>query len=405
MNSDGKITKLDIASWAGFVIFAISAVIVAISLPEISRTFSTNLAEGGRLETARNLVLLLVLLLAGMLAQRWGKKRFLTLGQYLIAAGFLLASFSQNYSMLILALFIMGFGGGFSEALLSPLVVDVHNQESGRYLNISHAFYPIGIVASALLFGELLTQGYSWRLMFQIAAMGALALAVFFTLLRFPPAEKDESSYPKLFASIITLGGFWLFAIAIFLGGSIESALTFWSRSYVETYLSDVPRSGAVALVIFAGAMAVGRLLTAYLANKTSLNNIMIGSAILGVGVSGLIPFSTTLFWFYSLLALAGLATACFWPTILAEADSYLNVNTTILFILLACVGIVGFGSTPWVMGVIGDNADLRSGFAIIPILFLGLIAVLTVERYLSNSTSNNPRESEQKQPSDQEED
>jgi fucose permease len=381
---DRKLTKLDIASWSGFMIFAVSAVIVAITLPEISKTFSTDLSEGGGMETARNLVILVVLLLAGALAQRWGKKRFLTLGQYLVAAGLMVASISQSYPMLIIALLIMGLGGGFSEALLNPLVVDIHQQGSGRFLNLSHAFYPIGIVGSALLFGELLTQGYSWRLMFQIAALGALVVAIVFTFLRFPPAEKDESSYTKLFASVLSVGGFWLFAAVIFLGGSIESALTFWSRSYVETYLSEEPRSGAVALVIFAGAMAIGRLLTAYLANKTSLNNIMIGSGILGVCVSALIPLTSSLFWFYSLLGLAGLATACFWPTILAEADSSLKVNTTILFVLLSGVGIIGFGLTPWVMGVIGDNDELRAGFAIIPVLFAGLIALLIVERHLS---------------------
>lgn len=388
MDVDNKLTKLDIASWAGFMIFATSAVIIGVSLPEISKTYSTNLSESGVMETVRNLVVLIVLLLAGMLAQRWGKKRFLTLGQYLIAAGFLLASFSQNYLMLILALMMLGFGGGFSEALLNPLVVDIHQQESGRYLNLSHAFYPIGIMVSALLFGELLTQGYSWRLVFRIAAVGALAVAILFTLLRFPRAEKDEGSYPKLFASILSLRGFWLFGIAIFLGASIESALTFWSRSYVEIYLSEVPRTGAIAVVIFAGAMAAGRLLTAYLANKMNLNNIMIGSALLGIVVTVMIPLATTLSSFYILLALAGFATAGFWPSILAEADKNLNVNTTILFILLSCVGIVGFGFTPWIMGVIGDFADLRSGFAIIPFLFIGLILVLLVERRLSKKTS-----------------
>jgi len=235
MKSGSSIKMLDIATWGGFMVFATSAVIVAITLPEISRTFSTDLSEGGGLEMARNLVLLLVLLAAGMLAQRWGKKRFLTLGQYLMAAGLLLASFSRDYTMLVISLFIIGFGGGFSEALLNPLVVDIHKKESGRYLNISHAFYPTGIVMSALLFGELLTRGYSWRLMFQIAAATALILAITFTIMRFPPEERDSTSYPKLFGSILSLGGFWLFALAIFLGGSIESALSFWSRSYVET--------------------------------------------------------------------------------------------------------------------------------------------------------------------------
>jgi len=131
-------------------------------------------------------------------------------------------------------------------------------------------------------------------------------------------------------------------------------------------------------------------MVSGYLANKTTLNNIMIGSAILGVVASALIPLATTLSGFYALLALAGLATACFWPSILAEADDYLKVNTTILFVLLACAGIIGFGSTPWVMGVIGDNAELKAGFVVIPALFTGLIGVMVAERYLLNKAANN---------------
>lgn len=398
MKVENKITLLDIAIWAGYALFAISAIILAVSLPEISRTFSTNHSEGGGIETARNMVILVVLLLAGMLAQRWGKKRFLALGQYLIAAGFLLASFSPNYTSLVLALMLVGVGGGFSEALLNPLIVDAHDQEAGKYLNISHAFYPIGIVTAALLFGELLTLGYSWRVTFQIAAGVALVVAVLFTILRFPPAEQDNSSYPKLFASILSRGGFWLFALAIILAGAIESALTFWSRSYVEHYLSDVPRAGAIAVVIFAGAMAIGRFLTAYLANKWSFNNILTGSAILGVSVSALIPLATNLNWFYALLALAGLATACFWPTLLAESDDYLKVNTTILFVLLSAIGMLGFGFTPWIMGMIGDSAGLRTGFAIIPLLFIVLILLLLVERNLSKKALQKPVEYEAQQ-------
>lgn len=378
---ESSITKLDVASWGGFTVFSVSAVIVGICLPEISRTFSTSLSEGGGMETVRNLLVFAVLLAAGMLAQRWGKKRFLTLGQYIIAVGLLLGSMAQNYATLVIALMLLGIGGGFCEALLNPLVVDIHKQQAGKFLNISHAFYPIGIVGAALIFGELLSQGFSWRVIFQIAAVGALIVAVMFSIMRFPPSEKDDSSYPKLFASILSKGGFWLFAAALFLGGSIESALTFWSRSYVDTYLSDVPRAGAFAVVVFAAAMAVGRFLSAYLTNKTSLNYILMGSAILGIVVSGLIPLTNSLGWFYSLLALAGLATASLWPTLMAEADACLPVNTTILFVLLSCVGIVGFGFTPWIMGIIGDNAELRSGFAIIPLLFVGLLVILVIEK------------------------
>ena len=70
-----KVTILDIASWAGFTAFASSAIIVAISLPEISRTFSTNYSEGGGMETARSIVMITMLLLAGILAQRLGQEK------------------------------------------------------------------------------------------------------------------------------------------------------------------------------------------------------------------------------------------------------------------------------------------------------------------------------------------
>ena len=388
MDNSNKIVKLDIATWASFMMFATSAIIVAICLPEISKTFSTNLAEGGGMETAKSLILIAILLLAGLLAQRWGRKRFLTLGQYLIAAGLLLGSFAQSYVTLVLSVMIIGAGSGFLEALLNPLIVDMHPRESGKYLNIGHAFHPIGVVTSALIFGELLTLGVSWRLIFQVAAVGSLLVAILFTVLRFPPQEKEESSYLGSFAGILARRGFWLFAAAIFLGAGIESAFLFWNRSYVTAYLSDVPRSGAIAVVIFSAAMAIGRFLAGYLSNKTSLNNIMLSSALLGIVVGSLFTFSSTLFGFYAVIALAGLATACFWPTIMAEAGDYLPVNKTVLFILLACAGTFGFGLTPWIMGMIGDANGLRSGFAIIPLLFLALAAILLVERRMSRKQS-----------------
>lgn len=44
MNIDSKLAKLDIDSWAGFMLFATSIIIIAVTLLKISRIFSTNLA-------------------------------------------------------------------------------------------------------------------------------------------------------------------------------------------------------------------------------------------------------------------------------------------------------------------------------------------------------------------------
>ena len=376
------------ASWGGFAVFATSSVITPICLPEISNALSTTLSEGGGMETARTFVVLIALILAGVLAQKFGKKRYVTLGQYLLAAGLLMVSFSQTYLTLILSLMLIGIGGGFTEALINPLVLDLHPQDAGKYLNITNAFYPVGVMVSAFLFGELLTFGYSWRLIFRIAAAAALVMGITFNLSRFPPAATSERTSRNLILRILAQPGFWLFAVAIFLGAGVESAFTFWSRSYVEAYLQDLPRAGAIAVVIFAGTMAAGRLLAARLSKRLSLKTIMMGSALLGVGVSGMVPFAASLTGFYILLALSGIAAACFWPTILAEAADCLKGDATMLFVMLACVGIAGFGFTPWMMGMIGDSAGLRTGFSVIPGFFIGLILVLALEWRVSRRKS-----------------
>jgi fucose permease len=381
---NNRLTRLDVASWGAFMALAASSVVMPICLPEISRSLDTSLSEGGGAETVRTLLIIAMLMLAGVLAHRWGKKPMMVSGQYLIAAGVLMASYSQNYPMLIVSLMVVGIGGGLTEAIVNPLVVDLHPQDSGKFLNITNAFYPVGVMVSALLFGELLTLGYSWRFIFRIAAAATLAMGLIFNTSRFPPAVHQEHSPWKLIGNVLGSGGFWLFAAAIFLGAGVESAFTFWSRSYVETFFEGVPRAGAIAVVIFAGAMAAGRLFAARGSQAMSLNALMMGSAVLGVAVTGMIPLATSLTGFYSLLALAGIATACFWPTILAAAADRLNADVTILMVMLAVVGVTGFGLTPWIMGVIGDREDLRAGFFVIPVFFIGLILVLAVEWRLS---------------------
>ena len=63
----------------------------------------------------------------------------------------------------------------------------------------------------------------------------------------------------------------------------------------METYLKDVPRAGAVAVAIFAASMAAGRLLAARLSHVMSMKMLMMGSAVFGLAVTGMVPLSTNL--------------------------------------------------------------------------------------------------------------
>jgi fucose permease len=88
----------------------------------------------------------------------------------------------------------------------------------------------------------------------------------------------------------------------------------------------------------------------------------------------------------YLILFFAGLSAACFWPSIQSYAADCLNVDATMLFILLSCAGIPGIAFISWLMGMIGDAASLRASFAVVPAFFAVLAAIVYLDHRLHRS-------------------
>ena len=76
--------------------------------------------------------------------------------------------------------------------------------------------------------------------------------------------------------------------------------------------------------------------------------------------------------WFKSFFAGCILALSC------------LNVNATMLFVMLSCMGIAGFGFAPWLLGMLGDRSELKTAFRVMPVFFVVLLIVLLFESRLS---------------------
>ena len=258
---------LDIACCGAFFAFATSSVITPICLTEMSAELSTDLAQGGAMETARTALMVTMLVLAGLFAQRRGKRGPLTFGLLMLSAGLFLLATASDYRGVVAAMMVMGVGGGLTEALVNPLVADAHPRQAGKYLNLTNAFYSIGVLASVLLFGELLTRRVPWRAVFHLAGALTLAVAVFLALQAFPsPLEREEGRHSL--GEIVSRRRFWAFAAAIFLGAGVESSFTFWTPAFVQVHHGGSPRAAAIGLALFAGAMAAGRLAAGRLAGQ-----------------------------------------------------------------------------------------------------------------------------------------
>ena len=365
-----KIKNIDYYTWLGYIALASSNVVIPLCLPDISKTLSTSLTEGGGSETVKTLFAIIILLSSAILSNRLGKKLFLVSGYYFIALGSLFASISNNYISLIISIMIMGVGSGSAIALLNPLVIDLHPNNSVKFLNITNAFYPIGLMISAFLFGELLTLGISWQSIFKIVALITFFMGISLNTKEFPPTAGHYKISLSLIKNIILLKSLWLYVLIIFLAACIDSVFTFWSRSYVEIYYDSLPRMGAIAIVNFSIAMALGRLVIAKLSQIISIKLLMLFSAILGIVVTVILPVTSNIIIFFILLFLSGISISCFWPTILSIANDDFDTDKTILTILLTCFGVTGMGLFPLIIGLLGDTIELKLSFFLIPFCF-----------------------------------
>ena len=387
-----RLTRIDYAGALAMASYASSAVMTPICLLKLMDELSFSLAGGGSIEAVRTSLLVLVLLLGGFAAAHWGKALVLTFGSVSLAAGMFAYAVAPAYAVVLMAMALVGLGSGIVEGLVNPLVQETHPADSGKYLNIINGFWSIGVMSTVLIVGELLTRGVSWRLLVACSGGFSVLAGIMFILFRrslpgtgrgIDQKQSGSESVRETWIKtkdIIRLRRFWVFAAALFAGGGAEATFTFWSASYVQIYYEALPRAGGFGTACFAGGMIAGRMLSGHYVHQKGLMKLILISACAGIVIS-LFAFAVgTLAAFYVCLFFAGLSVACFWPSIQSYAADCLDVDHTMLFILLSCAGIPGVGFASWTMGIIGDRAGIRTSFTVIPFFFLLLALLIYVD-------------------------
>ncbi len=376
-----SIRALDRALYGSFFIYAATVVATPMCLLAIADEFSLSLTLGGGIEIARSMLIFAMLLFSGYAASRWGKIKVMTLALAWIAGGLLIYSAARGYGMILMAMALVGMGSGFIEALSNPLVRDLHPRTSAHHLNVSNAFFSIGVSVTVVGIGELLTAGVSWRTVFFILGICTLCLVIYFPIAGRGIALPASNHSRFHIRQIIGNRRFWITGAALFLGGALESAFTFWSASYLQLHFFAAPRLSGVGTACFAAGMAMGRIITARLSRRFELSSIIMWSAFLGICVGTAAQLVDGMFIFFIVLITAGFSVACYWPTIQIYAAVTMRVDATLLFIYLSCFGISGFGVTPMIMGYIGDRASLQQAFWIVPICSLLMIGIMAYDR------------------------
>jgi EmrB/QacA subfamily drug resistance transporter len=245
----------------GVALIVVDSTIVNVAVPYIVRDLDLTSTEVQWVQESYTLVFAATLLVFGVLADRWGRRRMLITGTALFAVASVIAALAGTGPLLILTRVLQGVGG----AMILPSSLSLINANfQGKERGLAFAVWGStigGMAALGPLLGGWLTTAYSWRWAFGInLPIGALIVAGALAYV----AESRARSTGRIdwFGAALVAVGFATLAF-----GLIEGREYGWwttaDRFEVGTWrwpfdLSPIPVAFAIAIACLGGFVVRG---------------------------------------------------------------------------------------------------------------------------------------------------
>ncbi|MEZ4664599.1 MAG: MFS transporter [Caldilineaceae bacterium] len=120
------------------------------ALPDLLQDLNFSYSQGGGILSGAYLGFVVATLLAGPLSDLLGNRAILCASGLFIALGLFGLGTVSTYPLLFLSMLVVGLGTGAIEVGGNGLIVALHRQAQGRFLNLLATFHGIGSMLAPL---------------------------------------------------------------------------------------------------------------------------------------------------------------------------------------------------------------------------------------------------------------
>jgi fucose permease len=309
-------------------------------------------------------------LVAGVAADRVGKRAVLAAGLALVAAPFALSAAVPDIRARTLAILLFGLGEGAVESQASALLSDRNPERERSILNWSQVLFSAGAAGGPFLLAMLfsLRTGATLPAVLWVCAALCAALALSFLGARGPGNAGAAAArfVPRVDASkagrsLRPRPGLAVLAAALFLYVAAEMGTASWLAKYGEVHLGLSPALAPICISVFWGGLSASRILAGSLSARVPDSLLLYGSLVLTLAGQ---VFSFTVRHPAAALvgiAVTGIGMGAVWPTLVAMAGRrYREASGTAIGALAASGGVavaviqlaVGWLSAPQRLGL-----------------------------------------------------
>ena len=308
---------------------------------------------------------LLVMPIAGVLAERIGCRRVLIVSAVLYAASLLSICFVSSFWMAVPVIFFFGGLMGCVDVVMNIAAVIVEQGIGRRIMSGMHGFWSLGGFVGAGLYGVWV--GLAGLTAFQstlIAAVLMLALTAVFGRHLIPYGGGGGGSLIAIPRGIVAFVG-----VTAFIAFLSEGAVMDWSGVYLTTVRGMDLSLAGVGFSVFSGAMLLMRFLGDHVIQRVGQFPVAVGGALLafvGILLVMFAPVNTLLYLGFFAI---GIGSANIVPVFfsLMGRQSVMPVGTAVSAV--STMGYLGILAGPAAIGFVSAQTNLMTAFGMIATL------------------------------------
>jgi len=265
---------------------------------------------------------------SGILYDRLPGHQFMSTMLVLLGISIIFVPLATSLVMLIGIVLVLGFAKGALDVGCNTLLLWVHHEKVGPFMNGLHAFFGLGAAVAPVIVARVLDATGDVHWVFWIFSIMAFPIA--FLVWRLPspqaravPAEHKDTGIPVLPIAIMVL------CFVLYVGAEVSYGNWIYAYAVKLGLYNEITANSLNSA--FWGFFTVGRLLAIWISTRLRPLTILyldFAGCILSMGVIILFRDSATLLWVGSILL--GISFASIFPTFITLSEERMHVTGTI---------------------------------------------------------------------------
>ena len=356
---------------------------------EIIDAFSLTGTAQGLSASLMNMGSLIALFVTPLLQGRIRKTKMIVLSGLLQVAALCVAGSAAGFILFATANAVTGIGCGWLDSHANSCIVDLHPQNSTRYLGWLHGIFGVGSLIAPLAIRWIL--GWSnWRGVY-FAFAGVMLLSVGCIAFTSRKVENTGalSNTQESRLTLKEVGAYLavkrnvLLLLTTVMTNMVQTGLTCWIARYMFLAYGEVAL-GATCLTLFWIAATASRFVMPRLKLRP-LTIVMVGAFCATVLLSGgILSGSATVM--CVAVCLCGFVTGPFMPMLIAECATGYQGKTTLTTSLMMIVGGVARLAVPLLTASVTSAVSATAGM-LVPAAFAVLAGVLSLAALRTTTT------------------